>query len=337
MPKPLLDLDATPERLRALAAAGVLTPTALERALHLSVATPPREAWRRFLSTTLMGLGALLVLAGVIYFFAYNWAEMHRFAKLGLIAVAIIGTAVGGWRLGETMGGQLSLLAASVLVGALLAVYGQAYQTGADPYELFIGWAVLILPWVAASRFPPLGLLALVLVNTGIMLFWDQVLETEYDQKYWLAVVLGGLNGFTWATHEHFANLRVPWLQARWPPRVLAVMAVAPVLIASVPLVMSPSRAPTGAVVSLLLVLASLAAEYALHRHLRGELFMLTLGAVSVMTLLTSGAVSIVFDDDQGAEFMGLFVLPLFVIGQVALAVWWLRHEARVTGATEES
>ncbi|NVJ06234.1 DUF2157 domain-containing protein [Myxococcus sp. AM001] len=337
MLKPLLDLDATPERLRALADAGVLTPTTLERALQLSVATPPRQDWRRFLSTTLLGLGVLLVLAGVIYFFAYNWADMHRFAKLGIIAAAIIGAAVGAWKQGATLGGQLSLLAASVLVGALLAVYGQAYQTGADPYELFIGWTVLILPWVAVSRFAPLGLLALVLVNTGIILFWDQVLETEPDQTYWLAVVLGGLNGFTWATYEHFANLRVSWLQARWVPRVLAVMAVAPVLVASVPFIMHPSGAPAGAVVALLLVLASLAAEYALHRHLKGELFMLTLGAVSAMTLLTSGAVSVVFDSYQDVEVLGLFVLPLFVIAQVALAVWWLRHEARVTGATEES
>ncbi len=337
MLKPLLDLDATPERLRALADAGVLTPTALERALHLSVDTPPRADWRRFLSTTLLGLGALLVLAGVIYFFAYNWEGMHRFAKLGLIAAGISAASVSAWKLGDTLGGKMSLLAASVLVGALLAVYGQAYQTGADPYELFLGWTVLIVPWVAVSRFPPLWLLALVLANTGLLLFWEQVLGTKEGREFWLAVVLGGLNGFTWATYEHFANLRVPWLQARWVPRVLAVMTVTPVLIASVALVMSPAHAGAGAVAALVLVLASLAAEYALHRHLRGELFMLTLGALSVMTLLTSGAVSLVFESNRDLEVLGIFVMPLFVIGQVGLAVWWLRHEARVTGATEES
>ncbi len=38
----------------------------------------------------------------------------------------------------------------------LLAVYGQTYQTGADPYELFFGWAILIIGWVAISRFAPL-------------------------------------------------------------------------------------------------------------------------------------------------------------------------------------
>ncbi|WP_426754149.1 DUF2157 domain-containing protein [Myxococcus sp. Y35] len=337
MPKPLLELDATPERLRALADAGVLTPAALERAMHVSFASPPRTDWRRFLSTTLMGLGVLLVLSGVIYFFAYNWADMHRFAKLGLIAAAIVGAALSAWKQGETLGGRMSLLAASVLVGALLAVYGQAYQTGADPYELFIGWTVLIVPWVAVSRFTPLWLLALVLVNTGIGLYWEQVLNTGWDKNYWLAVVLGGGNGFAWATYEHFANLRVPWLQARWAPRVLAVMTVAPLLAASVPFAASPSSAPSGASAALLLVLASLAAEYALHRHLKGELFMLTLGALSVMTLLTSGAVGVVFDSFSSVDEVGLFLLPLFVIAQLALAVWWLRHEARVTGATEES
>ena len=48
--------------------------------------------------------------------------------------------------------GQVLLIAGSVLTGVLLAVIGQAYQTGADVFELFVAWAVLILPWVFVSR-----------------------------------------------------------------------------------------------------------------------------------------------------------------------------------------
>ena len=44
----------------------------------------------------------------------------------------------------------------SLLTGALLALSGQVYQTGADTFELFAWWAVLILPWVLVSRFSPL-------------------------------------------------------------------------------------------------------------------------------------------------------------------------------------
>ena len=336
MLKDLLDLPATPERLRALVDAGVLPPAALERALHLSMASPSRPEWRRFLSTTLMALGTLLVLAGVIYFFAYNWADLHRFAKLGLIAAAIAGGAVGAWRLSEGLAGQFCLLASAVLVGALLAVYGQAYQTGADPYELFVGWAVLILPWVALSRFAPLWLFLLVLMNTGVVLFWAQVLDGGEDTAAWLAVALGLLNGFAWATYEHFANLRVTWLQGRWVARCMAVMTVAPLLVAAEAFILAPSEVGRGAGVALLLVLGSLAADYALHRHLRGELFLLTLGVLCMMTLVTTGVGRFLIVDIDLDEF-SLFVLPFVVIGEVALAVWWLRNEARATGATEES
>jgi uncharacterized membrane protein len=336
VPKDLLDLDATPERLRALADAGVLPPTAMERALHLSVASPPRSEWRSFLSTTLMALGTLLVLSGVIYFFAYNWAALHRFGKLGLIAAALVGTAVGAWRLGEGLAGQLSLLASAVLVGALLAVYGQAYQTGADPYELFAGWAVLILPWVLLARFAPLWLFLGLLVNTGIVLFWVQVLDGDEHTVAWLAVVLGLLNGFAWATYEHFANAGLSWLRGRWVPRGLAVMTVAPLLAAAVAFIFMPSEVGSGAGVALLLVLGSLAAEYALHRHLRGELFLLTLGVLSAMTLVTTFVGRLLIEDADMGEF-SLFILPFVVIGEVALAVWWLRNEARATGAAEEA
>lgn len=336
MRKDLLDLPATPERLRALAEAGVLPPAALERALHLSTATPSRPEWRQFLSTTLMALGTLLVLAGIIYFFAYNWADLHRFGKLGLIAAAIVGTAVGAWRLGEGLAGQFSLLASAVLVGALLAVYGQAYQTGADPYELFVGWALLILPWVALARFAPLWLFLLVLINTGVVLFWGQVLDGDEDTAAWLAVALGLINGFAWATYEHFANLAVSWLQGRWVARAMAVMTVAPLLVAAVAFIVAPSEVGGGAAVALLLVLGSLAADYALHRHLHGELFLLTLGVLCVMTLVTTGVGRFLIVDIDLDEF-SLFVLPFVIIGELALAVKWLRSEARATGATEEA
>ncbi|MGZ6299339.1 MAG: hypothetical protein ACXWMN_02450, partial [Candidatus Limnocylindria bacterium] len=30
--------------------------------------------------------------------------------------------------------------------------YGQHYQTGADPFELFLAWMVLVMPWAVAAR-----------------------------------------------------------------------------------------------------------------------------------------------------------------------------------------
>jgi uncharacterized membrane protein len=336
VPKDFLELEATPERLHALADAGILSPDAYGRALDLAVASPSRPAWRAFLSTTLLGLGALLVLAGVVYFFAFNWAELGRFAKLGLILLGMTGAAVAAWRLGERPSGQFALVAAAVLVGPLLAVYGQAYQTGADPYELFIGWCVLILPWVALARFTPLWMLQLVLVNTGLILFWGQRVGFAASHELSLGLILGLLNGFAWATYEHFANLKVAWLQGRWMPRVLSMMTLAPLVCLSILFIASNGDREFVTGISLLLVLGAFAAIYALHRHLHGELFLLTVGALSAIILVTTAAGYFLYEVTK-AEEATLFILPLVLIGEVALAVFWLRHESQAMGVSEET
>jgi uncharacterized membrane protein len=323
-----LDLAATPERLRALADAGVLTPAGLELALELAVATPGRPAWRRFLSAVLLGFGSLLVLSGVIYFFAYNWAALHRFGKMGLLLVALVGACVAAWRLGEGLAGQFALLFAAVLVGPLLAVYGQAYQTGADPYELFLGWSLLVLPWVALARFGPLWLLLLLLVDTGLALYGEQVAE---GRDTMLLLMLALVNGGAWLAHELLAR-RVSWLNGRWLPRVLAVMTLGPLLVLAEALVLSPGNADPENLVALGLLGGVMVAAYVFHHRVHSELFLLTLDAVCVMTLLTTFIGRALFQLD-GFEVGIFFVMAALIIGEVGLSVWWLRAEAR--GAEE--
>lgn len=337
MPKDLLDLAATPERLRALADAGILPPQTLERALELAVASPPRPWWRRFISTVLMGLGSLLVLSGVIYFFAFNWAALHRFGKIGLLMLAIAASAVAAWRLGEGLAGQFALLFAAVLVGPMLAVYGQAYQTGADPYELFIGWVLLILPWVALSRFGPLWLLLLVLANVGICLYWEQVLDWHGDTgQAALMLTLAGLNGLAWAVHEHFGYRNVAWLQDRWLPRVLSVMTLSPLLVLSEWMTVEPRDTTHYHVLGLVGLVAAAGGSFALHRLVRSELFLLTAVAMCAMTVLTTLVGRFLFSGHDDLDwFLSFFFMGGFILGEVALTVWWLRSESRLRGTED--
>src|SRR3546814_15416019 len=77
-----------------------------------------------------------------------NWNDLGRFAKFGLVGLLLIVAVIGYWRLGvDRAAGKASLLVASILLGALLALFGQTYQTGADTWELFANWAVLMAPW----------------------------------------------------------------------------------------------------------------------------------------------------------------------------------------------
>jgi uncharacterized membrane protein len=111
---------------------------------------PRWEAWGR---RALLAAGLAHLLAGVIFFFAFNWADLSPMAKFALLGGGAAAAAVAAMlaRL-DSPAGQALLISASILLGALLAVIGQVYQTGADTYELFAFWALLILPWVAVSR-----------------------------------------------------------------------------------------------------------------------------------------------------------------------------------------
>src|SRR5215471_6429478 len=100
-------------------------------------------AWAIWSRRALLAIGAGHLLAGIITFFAYNWADMPSVAKFATVEAAFaLARAVG----------QVLLIAASILVGVLLAVIGQLYNTDADAYTLFAAWTVLILPWTLASR-----------------------------------------------------------------------------------------------------------------------------------------------------------------------------------------
>lgn len=135
-----------------------------------------RETWQKFLRLFFITLGVGFTVSGIIFFFAYNWADLNKFAKIGLTELLIVATtAVVLFAKITKTTRNIILTGSSVLVGALFAVYGQIYQTGADAYDFFLGWTLFITLWVIISDFAPLWLLFLLLMNTTFLLYTDQV------------------------------------------------------------------------------------------------------------------------------------------------------------------
>ena len=130
------------------ASQGSLAPDRVEEAMRLAGALPDRNSWLRFIDRLLLWSGTALVAAGVIFFIAFNWTLLGHFVHFALVEVLIIAAvAIGAWLGLDQLGGKAALFAAAIFLGALLALLGQTYQTGADTYELFAVWAVLIFPW----------------------------------------------------------------------------------------------------------------------------------------------------------------------------------------------
>src|SRR5690606_7868625 len=113
--------------------------------------------------------------------------------------------------------GQASLFAACLLVGALLALVGQTYQSGADTYELSLVWAVLITPWTLLARLPVLWLLLLVLLNLSLVLALDNLSIHQFSAPFthplWsiFALNLGATGLWILATQRSTSTLLLRW------------------------------------------------------------------------------------------------------------------------------
>lgn len=161
-----------------------LTEEGTERALNENV-YHDKEAWQKFLRLFFISLGVGFTVSGIVFFFAYNWADLHRFAKLGLTEGLIIATtSLAVFLKIKTNIRNIILTGAAVLVGVLFAVFGQIYQTGANAYDFFLAWTVFVTLWVIVSNFAPLWLLYLILINTTFILYAQQV------AKDWSEVLL---------------------------------------------------------------------------------------------------------------------------------------------------
>ena len=209
--------------LEHLLETGRLKLPAFQRALLALGELPDTARWRKWVDRLLMAGGAMMFLSGVVTFFAFNWHRLPGFGKLLLAQGAWLSVTLLALRLDwKRPAGQWALFGASTLIGVVFAVIGQVYQTGADPWQLFTVWAVLMLPWTVLARFEPLWGLWLV-ISLVALLTWQAVFAPE--QLRWLdggplnlpllAALCAALAGW-----EYAARNRPHWT-ARVVPRLL--------------------------------------------------------------------------------------------------------------------
>ncbi|QYF94605.1 DUF2157 domain-containing protein [Massilia sp. PAMC28688] len=153
-----------------LAARYKLSPDAKSR-LQAIASSPrePAELKPRVLAGAAI-LGAALGGMGVIFWIAANWESLSRFGKFALLQALVVTMCIGAiWR--PQARRPLGLIA-MLGIGALFAYFGQTYQTGADPWQLFALWAVLSLPLCISTRhdttWAPWALIALTAIGLWV-------------------------------------------------------------------------------------------------------------------------------------------------------------------------
>ena len=299
----------------------LIAPQNLHRALSVTQVFPSAPDWQRFLNHLLLWLGTLMLVAGVIYFFAFNWNDLGRLAKFGLVEALIVAALIVVWRIGlESLAGKATLLAASLFVGALLALVGQTYQTGADTFELFAVWAVLILPWVLAGRLAALWLVWIGLLNLATAFYYT---------------IFGGLFGFVFAPDKLWWALfvlnTVPLViwellsasntRDRWAIRILAT-ASGGIVTALALYALVEFRGSNA--LGLLAWAAYFAAVYVVYRHIILDVYVLAGGVLSVIAVVTTWLA--VHTMKSGDAAGAMLLIGLIVIGLSASGGWWLKQ-----------
>jgi uncharacterized membrane protein len=318
-------MDKMRDELTRYAEDGVLSAHAYASALRLAGVTPDAAAWRRFIDRLLVISGALLVAVGVIFFVAFNWQALGRFAKFGLLeAMVLLPTAYALFAGLATVRAQAALLFAVLALGGLLALVGQTYQTGADNYELFLAWAVLALPWVLAGRWAPLWAIWWTLINLTLLLYLFQVLDPLrilfFGRMRPGAIALlnlAGLAAFEWA-YAHVDGLRTRWLA-----RYCVLIALAAGTFAALMYIFEGShREDNGA--GFAIYCAMILAGAAFYQTLRRDLFPLAFGVISLIVVVTGWFGEVFLDKHE--SFGAFTLIAFFVIGSTIGATWWLRE-----------
>ncbi|WP_428264086.1 GDYXXLXY domain-containing protein [Haliangium sp.] len=279
--------------------------------------------WTHFARSRLLVCGVCLVAAGAIFFVAANWSRLAPLTRMGLCAGAMSAALVaGGWLGLSSLAGRVSVLLAGLLFGPLVAIYGQTYQTGADAWELFALWAVVLTGHLALTRFVVTGAVWLLMVHAAVFLWGDQTLTGDLVTGG-QALALTALAGFDVA----LAVAATRFLPGRdGALLVRAAASVAAFLVTAVAIsVLARFEIEAAQVPAMLLMGAGWAVLWARYRERHPDLYMLFVLACSVLTAVGTALGYLVFEVFELDDF-GLWVMGALVCAEVWLLARWLLY-----------
>lgn len=294
---------------RLFAAAGLSgEPAALRQGLWPAVAV---------LAAALGGLGIILWLAA-------NWPTLGRTGRFALLQGLVAVLCLGAW-LQPRARAPLGLLAL-LGIGGLFAYFGQTYQTGADPWQLFALWAALALPLALGVRSDVVWAPWALVACTGISL-WAHA-HTGHQWRVQPGDVV--TQGVAWTAAALVVGaLGRPlrrWTGAgAWSQRTAATLAVVMITLTAIGGLFHSPVAPQFTAALALLAIAFVLLSW---RRLF-EVFVLSAVALALNTLVVAGLLRAVFKHFDRDPILILLLLGLAAAGMLAATVSFITGRAR--------
>lgn len=150
-------------------------------------------SWERYLNLLFLLLTVGFLSSGVVTFIAANWDYLSDLTKIyGLQTLFVFSVVTGGYffmrESRQLAAEKLKLVSVAfffctaVLIGAILALVGQTYQTGANTWELFAIWSVCQIPWLLLL--PNVASALLLIVTANLALYLLQIDNYDYAAVY---------------------------------------------------------------------------------------------------------------------------------------------------------
>ncbi|GAB4569439.1 MAG: GDYXXLXY domain-containing protein [Haliangiales bacterium] len=317
------DVPATPAALRARATADGLSSDQLTRAFVRAGLRPDRARWWAFAYHQLLWIGAALAVAGVIFFVAANWGQLAPMVRIGLVAGAMSAALVAAGGLGlQAVAGRVCVVLAGLLFGPVIALYGQTYQTGADAWELFALWTVVLTAHALVARSSVTWILWLLMGHAAGLIYCDQMLASRWpDGGHALAYAIAAvIDAGLVAAAAHLLSAR----EGREPARVAATLGVAALTIIGVDVVVEMEIA-AGQWLGMCLLPAAWLLLASRYRRRHPDLYMLFVLAMSAL-IIASVAIGYLFFEILDTEEFGLWLMGAVICAEVwALTRWLLR------------
>ncbi len=318
---------------------GLIKPEQRQQALQLVDERPTTSAWLSFNKNLLLLLGLLSLAFGVVFFFAFNWNEMSRMFKFMTLQLLLLVLFFGYFLKSKSFWlSQALLLAAVIVLGALLALFGQTYQTGADPWQLFATWAMLISPLVVFSRSEVLWVVWAVLINTALSLYlsinhsiWGWVLLSHHWPWLFLLVNSVLLVLLEWLSSHNNTVVKSVKLKQRWAAQVLGLCVLFILSVIGMDAIWEHSgrRGING-----LLFVLMMAFTFMYYRYQAKDLLLITAWALSLIVFVLALLANSVF---RGFDAGGLLLMAICLIGMTTFAVRWIKQTHELFQAEKPS
>lgn len=313
------------DQLLKWAAEQQLTAEQVQQAQQNLALKPQLQDWFWLAQRLLLSGAVILAASALIFFFAHNWPLMHYLSKLLLAAVVVlIAGMIATFTPYQSQLQKAALLGTALSTGALLALIGQIYQTGADIWQLFAAWAALITPLVLLSKSRLSYLLWFALIELALLRYLDLSFLRWLTSFSNSTLIILAVNFVLWATSWWL----LPRLGVKQRQHLHAITMLALVIPTTYGAMLGPWQQKYQLNLLLFVVLAALAGGYFYRKTqdlLTAALWLFA--AIAVTTSLLAKAL------DHADELLSFNLLAMFVIASSAGAAHWLRQQLKLKSA----